>query len=294
MKTYTLPQMNVLERDMIKKLHSPLNLAQWNVFLNGTIFVRVKPARQPVVVLGRITPPADNFFMTLLLLDTLRRAEALKISLILPYFAYGRQDAAHQRGEAVGAQTATRLLAAAGASRIITLDVHSRIVQTGSPVPLVSVDLFSEMAAKLRISLRKIPCTIVSPDEGGKHRARKFALALGAGSAVAWFEKKRGDGLRIIKPHGKFLGTTAVLVDDIIDTGTTIQKAVLSLRKKGFTTFYLCVTHPVFSKNARQIIRSLRFKKIIVSDTLALTGDTKTIPGLLQVHCRDILAAYAA
>lgn len=293
MRLYTLSFLTQLERSLIAKIaDSRTRLTEWKRFPDGTAFVRLRTVGRQAVVLGRLEPPADNILETLLLLDTLRRAGAKRITLVLPYFAYGRQDTQKNRGDAFGAATMLRLCAAAGASRIITTDLHNSRIAKGSGVPVINVSLIPDMAAAISKYVRRKRLTVVAPDEGSIERARSFAKVMAGGASVAWFAKERtaSGKVRLRRAHGTFSGKTAVLIDDILDTGSTVQHVVQFLRHKGFDTYYLCITHPVFSGNAPRTLQALAFKRIVVSDTIPLSPAARRIPGIYVIGTASRIA----
>ncbi len=273
MHLYTLPHPTAFERKLAQVLGGTKKLAAWKIFPNGENFVLVKNLKPRVAVLGRSHPPGDNFFQTLLLVDTLKRSGAKKIIVWLPYFGYSRQDRQLIKGESVAASCLVNALRTAGATTIITLDLHSSLTANKSPIPLKSISFMSELAQALANDLRGLSYTILSPDRGGTGRAMLFARNLGYSDKVAWIEKNRtAQGTpHALSIHGKLNGETAVLVDDLLDTGRTISEAVKILRRRGFKKFFLCITHPVFSNGAAKLVRSLKFDKILTSNTLPLS-----------------------
>lgn len=272
MQIYTLPHPTPLELRLTKTLGKKINLASWKIFSNGENFVRVKNVESEAIVLGRAHPPGDNFFQTLLLVDTLKRSGAKKISVYLPFFGYSRQDRQLIQGESVAAGCLVNALKAAGATQIVTLDLHSIITSKESAMPIKNVSFMSDLAQALSKEIFEPTYTVVSPDRGGLDRAVLFAQQIKDYNGVAWIEKKRvGQGApHAMKINGKLSGRTAILVDDMLDTGKTISEAVKILRKRGVRKFYLCVTHPIFSDGAAKLIRSLKFEKIFTSNTLPL------------------------
>lgn len=294
MITYTLQNpLRPLERALLKRIAgSAQSHTAWKTFPNAEVFVRVAGVKPRVCVIGRTDPPGDHFLKTILLIDTLRRAGARDITLVLPYFAYGRQDRKKNPYDALGAAAVAQALSCAGARRIVTVDLHSNRILRTSPVRIESVSVFPKMATLLRSALRGAEFSIVAPDRGGLARARELAAALGKDGALAWCEKKRIAGNRILirRVHGDLRGATAVLVDDILDTGKTIQEAVRLLKRKGFTSFYLCVTHPIFSEDAAARIRKLGFTEILISDAIPTSLKAGRIPHLRVVSAVEALA----
>lgn len=294
MHAYTLPDPDAGERDLLMAVAGDRRQrTRWKSFPNGEDHLRVEDVERHVCVIGRTAPPGDNLFRTLLLIDTLRRSGAERITLVLPYFGYGRQDRQQLSGESVTASAVTAALAAAGASRIITADLHSDLVRETSAVPIESVSPVVDMAEAVREVLGDEPCTVVAPDHGARHRADLLAAGMGQKQEAAWVDKSRHPMTGKIDAReirGPVQGTTAVLVDDILDSGKTIELAVRLLRRRGFKTFFLCVTHGLFDGNAPARIRRLKFKKIFVTDALPLKKEAARLPGLKIIRIGQRLA----
>ncbi|MBI4253088.1 ribose-phosphate pyrophosphokinase [Candidatus Uhrbacteria bacterium] len=284
MNVYTLPNPRPLEISIAKKLDKAFaRNTEWRQFTNGEWFLRITKTASSVIVLGRTEPPADNLLQTLLLLDTLKRNGAKKIILVVPYFGYGRQDRVVRNGDHLPADLFLTLFKTCGANRVITVDIHSQATKKSSSLPLYTVDFMPAVASFMKKeSFTKDAFTIVSPDHGGRRRADQLRDLLSPSSSVCWLKKIRDPKTGAVHSRELFgmkRGTTALIVDDILDTGGTIAQAVGVLKKHGFTTFYLASTHPIFSARATQTIRALRFKKIVTSNTLPLLSSTqKTLP----------------
>ena len=275
MKAYLLPDATVPEKRLARRLGGA-GASSWKTFPNGEEFVRVERPANRAVVIGRSAPPAAGLFRTLLLIDTLRRSGVKDITLALPYYGYARQDRAVRLGDPVTALFVARQAAAAGARRVVTLDLHSRRVAEGGDVPVLSSSVLPTIADRLKGRVRG-PLTVVSPDRGGKERAERFAARFGRRAKTAWVEKTRDITGRVTARDvlGTLAGDTAVIVDDIVDTGKTVALAVGLLRAKGFRRLYLCAAHPVLSDDAIRRLRTCRFTGILFSDTLPLTATAR-------------------
>jgi ribose-phosphate pyrophosphokinase len=295
MRAYTLPDPDAGERDLLKALAGDSRQrARWTSFPNGEDRLRVEDVERDVCVIGRTAPPGDNLFRTLLLIDTLRRSGAERITLALPYFGYGRQDRQQLSGESVTASAVIAALAAAGASRVVTADLHSDLVRETSPVPIESVSPVVDMAEVLRKVLGDELCTVVAPDHGARHRADLLAAGLGQRQEAAWVDKSRHPltgKIDASEIRGPVQGTIAVLIDDILDSGKTIELAVRLLRRRSFKTIFLCVTHGLFDGDAQARIRRLKLKNIFVTDALPLKKYVARLPGLKVVRFGRRLAA---
>lgn len=232
----------------------------------------------------------ENVFRTLMLIDTLRRGGAKDITLVIPYFAYSRQDRAVKQGDSVAALCITNAFASAGADRIVTVDIHSRRIADSSPVPVTSVSTIPLFASALKSVAGDQNVTIVSPDNGGRERADILAGKLGLGKAVC-LEKKRSrkGGVHVLGIKGKPRGSSVVIFDDMVTTGGTVREAVKALRKAGVSEFRLCATHPVFAGDACRTIRELGFSQLMFTDTRELFGCAARIPGIRILGVADAL-----
>lgn len=291
MNAYLLSDPKPIERLLAKRLlKSGRRPASWKRFPSGEVFVSVEGAAKKVCVIGRTEPPGDNFFNTMFLLDTLKRAGAKDIAAAIPYFGYARQDRQLRPGDPVTADCLTNALGCAGATRIITIDIHSERIAKGSPIPIVSVSPLKEMSQLLKVRLKGKPCTVVSPDYGARKRAGELAGLLAGG--VAWVEKVRDarGGATARSFHGVTRGKTAVLVDDILDTGGTLRAAAGLLRSLGFRELHLCVTHPVFSADARETVRKLRFASLTFCNAIPLAPKIAAWPNVQVVEVSKMMA----
>ncbi len=280
MTVFTLPNPHSLEESIAKKLEA--NFAcntEWHHYSNGEWMLRVLRTPKKAIVLGRTEAPGDNLVQTLTVIDTLKRNGAKDITLVLPYFGYSRQDHVTRKGDHLPADLLTTLFKHCGATRIVTVDLHNSLTQKNSPIPLISIDIFPEYATAFKkTGERSDVLTIVSPDHGSKHRADAFRDLFDRSVPICWLEKQRNQKTGTVhskKLFGEKQGTTALIVDDICDTGGTVKECVRHLKKNGFTTFYLCITHPVFSGTAIQTLCALKFKKIFVSNTIPLSSDVQ-------------------
>ncbi len=294
MRCYTLPEPTPAERKIatIVSGRAPAE-AQWKVFPSGEIFLHAEPAAGTVAIVGRTAPPADDFFRTALLADTLRRSGAEGIIAAVPYLGYARQDRQDAKGDALSSSFVAAQLAAAGVTRIVTVDVHSDRTRESCPVAMTDVSPVPDMAVAVQLALGGKDYTIVSPDFGARHRAEALAAVLGH-REPAWVEKRRDPStgkVSLVDVHGDLRGDVAVIVDDILDTGGTVELAVKMLRVKRFETVFLCVTHPVFAKGAAARIRRLGLSKIFVSNTIPLRPDAAALPGIKVVDVTPLVAA---
>lgn len=283
MNVFTLPNPRPLEVSIAKKLDKSFaRNTEWRQFTNSEWFLRILKKPKNAVVLGRTEPPGDHLFQTLTLLDTLKRNGAKNITLVLPYFGYCRHDRITRDGDHLPADLFTKLFKSCGASHIVTVDLHSALTEKRSPIPLTNIDIIPAFAQKLIHELPHELFTVVAPDHGSRTRADRLRDLLEKNAPVCWLEKHRDPKTGKVHTHellGMKRGTTAIITDDILDTGNTIKKCVTKLKSEGFKTFTLAITHPLFSADAVHTIARLHFKKIFVANTVPLsTQAVRTLP----------------
>ncbi|MFA6604358.1 MAG: ribose-phosphate diphosphokinase [Patescibacteria group bacterium] len=293
-RTYTLPEPTAVELRLLRLLSgSGRLLAHWERFSNGELFVSAAGVVDRTCVVARTYPPEENLVRSLLLVDTLRRNGSRDIRVILPYFAYGRQDEISEPGDALSAVFVADQFRAAGASVVVSADVHNMEALRAAKVKVVDVPLAPVFARVLRSGLKSDQFTVVSPDEGGRPRAERLAKLLPGHPPVVHLKKhrQRFAGVRLLDFVGAPVGDTAVIVDDMVDTAGTLELAVGELRRRGFKRLFLCATHPILSGPAVARLRRMRFARILFSDSIGLSPATARLPGLKVVSCAEALAS---
>lgn len=245
-------------------------------FSDGEVLVEIKEnvrGGDVFVIQSTCTPVNDNLIELLLMLDAFRRASAKRITAVIPYYGYARQDRKVAPRVPISAKLVADLITTAGASRVLTVDLHAGQIQGFFNVP---VDNLFATPVLLRYVRERIPgndICVVSPDAGGVERARAFAKHLDAGLAI--IDKRRARPNEVAEMHivGDVRDRVAVLVDDMVDTGGTLAAAASALRENGAAAVFACCTHPVLSGNAVQRIESSALEELIVTDTIPLRSE---------------------
>ena len=245
-------------------------------FSDGEVLVEIKEnvrGGDVFVIQSTCTPVNDNLMELLLMLDAFRRASAKRITAVIPYYGYARQDRKVAPRVPISAKLVADLITTAGASRVLTVDLHAGQIQGFFNVP---VDNLFATPVLLRYVRERIPgndICVVSPDAGGVERARAFAKHLDAGLAI--IDKRRARPNEVAEMHivGDVRDRVAVLVDDMVDTGGTLAAAASALRENGAAAVFACCTHPVLSGNAVQRIESSALEELIVTDTIPLRSE---------------------
>jgi len=254
-------------------LKTPLAEAEIFDFPNENIFVRLKKSvrGQDVFLIQPTCSPVNRNIMELLIMiDTLKRASAGRITAVIPYYGYGRTDKKDQPRVPITARLIADMITVAGASRVLTIDLHAGQIQGFFSIP---VDEMSAMPLLVSCFRRKgiVNPVVVAPDVGATKRARNFAQALNAPLAV--IEKRRignRPASKVLNVIGRVRGKNAIIVDDEIDTGGSMAGAFDILRKRGARQVYACATHAVLSPPAVECLSPLDFEEIVVTDSVLI------------------------
>jgi ribose-phosphate pyrophosphokinase len=265
-----------LSENVANCLQEPLGAAAIERFPNSNTFVRLGQsvrAKDVFLIQPTSAPVNENLMELLIFIDTLRRDSAGRITAVVPYYGYGRTDKKDQPRVPITARLVADLIAAAGADRVLTLDLHAKQLQGFFSIPcdeLPALELFVD-------HFRGYPLdntVVVSPDIGALRRARNFAEHLDLPLAV--IEKRRSlDGGRteVFNLIGEVAGSNVILVDDEIDTAGTLTKAATFVRDEGALDVVACATHAVFSEPAADRIRESVLSEVVVTDTVPISEE---------------------
>lgn len=220
-------------------------------------------------IIQSTTPPSDNIMELLLMIDAAKRASAKYITVVIPYFGYARQDRKDRPRVAIAAKMMANLLTAAGAHRLMTMDLHAGQIQGFFDIPVDHLDgsaIFVPYVKELNLD----NLIFASPDVGGTARARTFAKFFEADMVVCDKHRKRANEIASMQVIGDVNGKDVVLVDDMADTAGTICKAANLLKEKGATSVRAICTHPILSGKAYENIEASDLDEMITTDTIAL------------------------
>lgn len=229
-----------------------------------------------VFIIQSTFPPADNIMELLLIIDAARRASAQNVIVVIPYFGYARQDRKDKPRVAIGAKLNANILMAAGASRIMTCDLHAGQIQGFFDVPVDHMDGSAIFVPYLR-SLQLENLLFAAPDVGGVGRARAFASYFQADMVVCDKHRKRANEVASMQVIGDVEGADVVLVDDMVDTAGTICKAAAIIKEKGAKSVRAVCTHPILSGKAYENIENSVLEEIVVTDTIPLRKESEKI-----------------
>jgi len=244
------------------------------------------------LIQGTSPPTNDNLMELLIMIDALKRASAARITAVLPYYGYGRQDRKNRPGVPITAKLVANLITAAGADRLLTLDLHAAQIQGFFDIPVdhlyAAPVLIKALKRIFPLSERK-RMTIVSPDVGGIKIADHFARDFRCPLAIV--DKRRmGDSKTVVRNViGDVTDRNILIVDDLISTGTSLANAARILQKKGAKDVYAVVTHPVLPGNAVNNINQSPIKTLWVSDTIPLRDDARRSPKIKTISIAKLL-----
>lgn len=234
---------------------------------------------QEVFIIQSTPPPADNLMELLLMIDAAKRASAKEIIAVVPYFGYARQDRKDQPRVAIGAKLVADMLVTAGASRVITMDLHADQIQGFFDVPVDH--LYASTVFLPYISQLNLPnLAIAAPDMGGSKRANAYAKHLKCDIVICYKQRTKANVVDHMTAIGEIEGKDIVLLDDLVDTGGTLCKAADMMMERGATSVRAICTHPVLSGKAYENIEKSKIQELIVTDTLPIRSDCKKIKAL--------------
>lgn len=234
------------------------------------------------------TPVNDNLMQLLIIIDALKRASAKRITAVIPYYGYGRQDRKVKPRVPISAKLVADLITVAGAHRVVSMDLHAGQIQGYFDIPVDNIFAAPVLLKYMRAHFQN-NLVIVSPDAGGVERARAFAKRLGASLAI--IDKRRdqpnvSEAMNII---GDVEGRKAVVLDDMVDTAGTLAEAARALIERGCPSIFACCTHPVLSGPAIDRIMHSPIEQLVVTNTIPLRQDVKNCPKIKVLSVADLL-----
>lgn len=261
-------------------------------FSDGEIRVKINSnvrGHDVFVIQSTSNPASENLLELLIMIDALRRASAQRITAVLPYFGYARQDRKDQPRVPITAKLVANLLTTAGANRVLTIDLHAGQIQGFFDIPLdhlFAVKIFMDYRNRVRL---KGELVVVSPDVGGIKTARAYAKRFNCGLAIV--DKRRIDDKKAEVMHimGDVKGKTALIVDDMVATAGSLVEAVDAIKKQGALEVFAAITHAVLCGPAIERIKKSALKELIVTDTIPI-GKEKTLSKIKVLSVAPLLA----
>lgn len=281
----------VLARKIAEKIGVELGSVDLIKFADGETFAKVNQSvrgRKVFIIQSTSKPVNESIMELLIFMDSLKRASAKEIIPVIPYYGYARQDRKASPREPITSKLVANLLTVAGASRVITMDLHARQIQGFFDIPVDHMEALPILAKYfVKNNLVGDDIVVVSPDVGGVKRARSLAKWLHAPLAIIDKRRAKANVSEVMNIIGDVAGKKAILIDDMIDTAGTICNAAYALKEKGAKEVYACATHAILSDPAVERLKAAPFCKVIVTDTIELP-DNKRFSNL-EILSTDVM-----
>lgn len=283
-----------LAEEISEHLGIPLGDLTVRRFADGEIFVRINQnARgRDVFIIQPTPPPADNIMELLLMIDAAKRASAARVSAIMPYYGYARQDRKDQPRVAIGAKLVANIIEAAGADKVLGMDFHTHQLQGFYDVPVDHLYGAPVLTRYFR-SLDLDEPVVVAPDVGAAKMARGFARRLDASFAIIDKRRPAHNEAEVMQVVGEVEGRPCVIVDDMIDTAGTLVSVVNALKERGAGDVYAAASHALFSGPAVERLQGSPLREVVVTNTL-LVPEHKRFPKLRILSIAELLARAIA
>lgn len=283
-----------LAQEIAHALETPLGACEVKRFSDGEISVQINESvrgHDVFVVQSTSHPVNSNLMELLIMIDALKRASAKSITAVIPYYGYARQDRKVQPRTPISAKLVADLLTASGANRIISMDLHAGQIQGFFNIPFDHLYASPVMVEYVRQAVGEGDnLVIVSPDAGGTELARAYAKRLHAGLAIVDKRRLIPNQAKAMNLIGEVKNKIAIIVDDIIDTAGTLRECTELIHERGATQVYVCATHAVFSGPAHERILKSGFEKIIVSNTIPLREEFRTLSNIKVLSVASLLS----
>lgn len=265
-----------LARKIADYLHIEPGASEIRTFCDGEIWVKYNDniRGRDVFIIQPTFAPARNLLELLIMIDTARRASARRITAVIPYFGYARQDRKDQPRVAITAKLVANLIVTAGADRVLTMDLHAPQIQGFFDIPLDH--LYASPILKDYFTKKNIPdLVVVSPDVGSNSLARAYARRLHAPLAIIDKRRPKSDVSEVMNVIGSVENKNVFIIDDIIDTAGTLVNAAKALKERGARDVYAACTHPVLSGDAIRRLSDPAIKQVTFTDTIPLSEEKK-------------------
>ena len=282
-----------LAQDISRYLHVPLTRAHVGRFSDGEINVEILEnirGKQTFIIQPTCPPTAENFMELLVMVDAIKRASAARITAVVPYFGFARQDRRPRSSRVpITAKLVAKLMETAGIDRVLTLDLHADQIQGFFDIPVDNV--YASPILLGDVWKQKFDnMVIVSPDVGGVVRARALAKRLGDADLVI-IDKRRAKANQseVMNIIGECDGMTCIMMDDMVDTAGTLCHAAKALKSHGAASVHAYITHPVLSGPAVERIRESELDSLVVTDTIPLSEEAQACTNIRQLSTAELL-----
>jgi ribose-phosphate pyrophosphokinase len=283
----------VLAQEIATHLSVELGRASVGRFSDGEVTVEIRQnvrARDVFVVQPTCSPTNENLMEFLIMVDALKRASARRITAVIPYFGYARQDRRPRSTRVpISAKVVANLLETVGVERLLTMDLHADQIQGFFDIPVDNIYASPVLLSDLKSKAYK-DLVVVSPDVGGVVRARALAKQLGCDLAIIDKRRPAANVSEVMHIIGEIDGRNCVIMDDMIDTAGTLVKAAEVLKERGAKSVYAYCTHPVFSGPAVERIKNSHIDEVVITNTIPMSAEAKACPKIRQLSVAFLFA----
>ena len=282
-----------LAQEMAQDLRIELGRASVGRFSDGEVTIEINQnvrARDVFIVQPTCAPTNDNLMELLLMADALKRASARRVTAVIPYFGYARQDRRPRSMRVpISARVVANMLEAAGVERVLTMDLHADQIQGFFNIPVDNIYASPVLLSDVK-SKRYEDLVVVSPDVGGVVRARALAKQLGCDLAIIDKRRPKANVSEVMHIIGEIENRNCVIMDDMIDTAGTLVKAAEVLKERGAKSVFAYCTHPVFSGPALERIKNSHLDEVVITNTIPLREDAKKVKNIRQLSVAFLFA----
>ncbi|MEW6099295.1 MAG: ribose-phosphate pyrophosphokinase [Pseudomonadota bacterium] len=282
-----------LAQEIANHLGLPLGQAAVGRFSDGEVSVEIQQnvrGREVFVVQPTCAPTNEHLMELCIMVDALKRASARRITAVIPYFGYARQDRRPRSTRVpISAKVVANMLEVVGVNRVLTMDLHADQIQGFFDIPVDNIYASPVLLSDLK-SRNYDDLVVVSPDVGGVVRARALAKQLGCDLAIIDKRRPKANVSEVMHVIGEIEGRNCVIMDDMIDTAGTLVKAAEVLKERGAKSVYAYCTHPVFSGPALERIRASELDEVVITNTIPLADAARQIPKIRQLSVAFLFA----
>ena len=261
-------------------------------FADGEIFVKINEniRGEDIFIIQSTSPPVnDNLMELLITIDAARRASAKRITAVIPYFGYARQDRKDEGRTAISAKLIANLITSAGVNRVVTTDLHAGQIQGFFDIPLDNLFSVNELIKDMKEKTIGKNLAIVSPDVGGVVRARAFAKRINASLVIIDKRRERAGESEVMNIIGEVENKTCILLDDIVDSGGTLCNAAKALKDNGAKEIYSYIVHGVLSGDALKKIEKSEIKELVLTDSIEASEEIKNIKNIRHISIAPLM-----
>jgi len=283
-----------LANDIARELGVPMGKAVVGRFSDGEVAVEIMEnirGRDVYLIQPTCAPTADNFVELLVMVDAFKRASASRVTAVIPYFGYARQDRRPRSARVpITAKVAAKMISAVGTDRVLTIDLHADQIQGFFDIPVDNIYASPLTMADIWRHQGSEDIVVVSPDVGGVVRARAIAKRLDVELAIIDKRRPRANVAKVMNIIGEVEGKTCVMVDDMVDTAGTLCTAAAALKDHGALRVVAYCVHPILSGNAIENIGKSQLDELVVTDTVPLSEEARACDRIRQLSVAQMLA----